>query len=425
MSNPRRYMYLLLIVVAGFIQSETVSAKQTATNQYCAALFQFYNETGTPNMDILQFSLREKLFDQLTRKGELHLIDQATLNDRVIRKDLDILDNLTRPHIMQYIGGLVNADLIIFGSYTVDNGAIVVLTHLVDATQGKQIKSFKISGQMYQIDLIMERIAEQIFEYITIWQQIGGFVKSQNIAHHLGQLVAEAEIADPNIESDRKADTPKILELLTQHNLTNAYLMLYNLRMTTVHAIITECTSWFNQAKGDSSLKKLFGINYFMHAVADLQAGNIDQAKKHFNTTLMFLSDNDSVLCSIAGAYRDMEAYNEATELYTKCIQKNPDNVDAYIGISEVYMAKKEYVLATFFLTQALTNHPEERELYILMAKSYAGNDRLEKAINSLKDGLQRFPDDSEMGRLMIHYYRLLGPSYQPDKQTELPSVSE
>ena len=423
MSNLRRYFYLLIIVIAGLIPAGNVSAKQTATNQYCAALFQFYNETGMTNMDILQFSLREKLYDQLRRQGELHLIDQATLNDRVIRKDLDILDNLTRPHIMQYIGGLVNADLIIFGSYTVDNGAIVVLTHMVDATQGKPIKSFRISGQMYQIDLIMERIAEQIFEYITIWKQIGGFVESQNIAHHLGQLVAEAEIADVRSESGKQSSTPKIYRILSQHNLINAYLTLYNLRLSTVHAAMTECTSWFNDLKGDSSIKKLLGINYFMHAVAALQAGKIDQAKEHFDTTLVFLSDNDSVLCSIAGAYKDMDAYSEATELYTKCIQKNPDNVEAYKGISEVYMAKQEYVLATFFLTQALVKHPEDRELYILMAKSYAGNNRLEKAIGSLKDGLERFPNDNEMGRLMIHYYRLLGPSYQPATQTDLPSA--
>ncbi len=413
----RGYIYMLAIPIffVSVCRANGYTKQQTPAEQYCAALFQYYNETGMPNMDILQFSLREKLFQELKKYGYVHLIDQATLNERVINRDLDILDNLNRPRIMQYIGGLLNADIIIFGTYKLDNGAIVVSTHLVDATEGKPIKNYLLSGQISQIDLIVQRIAEQIVEDIETWKRMGGFAGSQNMAHHLGKLVAEAERSDPQLKTLAKSGKKQnILHVISARKIIQS---LSFAKLRTVSTVFTECGAILRRSPRESVVAEMIGTVYLMHALGALYSNDMQQAKLHFSDTLVFFSDNDSVLCSIADAYSSIKAYTEATEVYTKCIQKNPENINAYKGIANVYIKKQEYVLAGFFLSQALVKSPQDRELYIMLADSYALNNRGQKAVETLKDGLRLFPDDMEMGKLLIHYYRTFMPAHQ---QTDL-----
>lgn len=385
--------------------------------QYSAAVFHYYNETGIDNMDVLQYSLREKLFRQLRSYRNISLIDQITINERILDRDLDIRNNLQRPRIMQYIGGLVNADIIIFGTYTVDQEVIVVSTHLVDATEGKQIRNYKFSGQISQIDTIVQRIASEIINDIGTWKQMGGFTGSENMAHHLGKLVAQADVEVTDSQTVQEQNKMKFAIKSSSiisgiHGLLRAQTYSAGFIMDEILAAMNKMpsASWFGRTAGDL---------YYMQAVAALSKNDVQQAGEHFDAALVFLSDNDAVLCSIAGSYASMAVYPKAIETYTKCIQKNPENIDAYVGIANVYMQKEEYVLAIFFLSQAVVKDPKNRQLYVMLAETYALSNRYEKAISTLQTGLKECPNDQEMSRLLAAYYRHLNPNYPKFNQDE------
>jgi hypothetical protein len=344
------------------------------------------------------------------------MIGQDIIRERVIKKNLDVRENLNKPKIVQYIGGLVNAQMLVIGGYSSSGDEIVITTQIVDATEGKIIRTYRFSGLISNIDGILRRIASDISLDTQTWKKMGGLAINQSVSHRLGTLVADAEKEIESFQKtpDHKKDTPR--------DYVHYLRILLNANLTLTDYTIREIKHIIDRNGNDSYLARFFGLWFLILAHHEKNAGNIVQAEQNFQHASWFLPENEKILLEYADFYKDINNTLKAIEIYMSYIQNFPDNGLGYAKIADLYLNSQSYSLAIFFAARGISKAPQTRELYVILAKAYVLNDRIDKAIATLREGLKMFPDDTEMKQTISSYYTQTGLPY-PQKYRN--SISE
>ncbi len=385
-----RHLFLILI----FLCSEKTCAMES-TIKINVAVFHFINNTDKTDMNVLQYALREKLNQALLQNNRLHLIEHKRIHQVMAKRDLDIKDNLKNPRILQYIGGLVNAEILIFGDFTLDGDSIVILTNVIDATQGKVIKRYRASGSLGYINSLLENIAKNIIQDMPSWQTKNKVPDSDTMAHNLGKIVAQTEVAINDVSVPVKKDShPDYTEYLL-----NAINLKSNLQLF----LVTETNNIISRSAANSELKHIFGWIFFTRFQQYIET-NPDVAFKDLKNAQYFLPDEKRVKHQLAKIYTDRKNYSSAIEIYMELIQSDPDDVSAYIGIGHTYLLQKSYFPSIFFLSQAVKKDPYYRELYILLGEAYERSNQTANAIETMQSGLKIFPEDIGFKKLLAIY---------------------
>ena len=382
---------LLFTAITGFC--ENVSPQKTS---FRVAVFNFHNESGDSKLDVIQYTIREKLHNELEKIAKFQLISPKKINDRILKRELDIRNNLKQPRILQYIGGLVNADILIVGEFTFEKGALTVSTYLIDAVEGRLMRHYRYSGRLGQIDLIVKRVAGEIDSDTTTWSNIGGFTDENTLAHHIGKMVAENEETETK-ETETVLNEPdgRNINVIRSVFKTPHYRLAFKLEC------LNEINNLLNKDIVDSKLKNWIGWIYFRLGDKAYSEDDMEKAFEYWDMTLKLIPKNESIFIRIAKAYAGLKLYNEAIEMYMSCIHINPDNIEAYTGISNIYFEKRAYSLAVFYLGQALERNPASRALYLQLAEAYILSKRYDKAISTLEQGLKIFPGNIQMNDLL------------------------
>lgn len=367
------------------------------------AVFNFINDNQNAHLNILEYSLREKLSKELLRYENFKMVDQKIINERIITKKLDVRESINKPKILQYIGGLVKAEMLVMGDFVSDGNEIVITAQIIDATVGKTIRTYKLSGNLSNVDGILQRMASDIFADIETWKKLGGMTQTTSVAHRLGSLVADAE-EELNSFKPEQPVKPANKIMITPYLQTA-----FEINLTITRIVTQEINAIVSSKEHTSQLRALLGMSYLVLATRAENSLDTQKAKEYFITALWFLPDNPKILLSYAEFYEKFHNYPQAIELYTTYIQKFPDDDSAYYRISKIYLSQEAYTLAIFFSGRGLTKNPNNKELYLILAEAYAKSNRIDKAIATLQLGMKVFPKDLEMGTKLSSYYQMLG----------------
>ena len=385
-----RHIFLILI----FLCSEKTCAIES-TVKINVAVFHFINNTEKTDMNVLQYALREKLNQGLIQNNRLHLIEYKRIYQVMAKRDMDIKDNLKNPRILQYIGGLVNAEILIFGHFTLEGDSIVILTNVIDATQGKVIKRYRASGSLGYINNLVGNITKNIIQDMPSWQTEKQLPEIDSMAHNLGKIVAQTEVGINDISPIVKKDS--------HPDYTGYLLNAINLKSNIQRFLITETNDIISISAKKSALKPIFGWIFFTRFRQHIEV-NPDMALKDLQNAQYFLPNEKKVKHQLAKIYTDKKDYSSAIEIYMELIQTDPDDISAYIGIGHTYLLQKSYFPSIFFLSQAVKKDPYYREIYILLGEAYERSNQTANAIETMQSGLKRFPEDIGLKKLLAIY---------------------
>ena len=388
----KKFVFVILLFITPNIYAGESTFDKTTYN---VAVFNFYNETGNLKLDVVQYTIREKLHNELEKLKKFKLVSPKKINERVLKRNLDIRNNIKQPRILQYIGGLVNSDILVIGEFMFDKELLTVGTYLIDAVEGRLMRHYRYSGRLGQIDIIVKRVVGEIDTDTTTWKNIGGFTNKNTLAHHIGEMVAENEEEDLEVKTVLPAPEPRKINITRLLFKTLKYPLVFKLEC------VNEINNLFNKDLDSSKLKNWVGWVYFRMGDKSYQDGDVDKAFDYWDKTLQLIPKNESIFIRIAQAYKGLKLYNEAIEMYMSCIHINPDNIEAYTGISNIYFEKRSYSLAVFYLGQALERNPGSRKLYLQLAEAYILNKRYDKAISTLEQGLKQFPGNIQMSNML------------------------
>ncbi|MCD6459286.1 tetratricopeptide repeat protein [bacterium] len=363
-----------------------------ARNFYNVSVFNFYNETGDEKFDVLQYSIREKLHNELKKSDKFNLVSPKKINDRILKRNLDIRNNLKQPRILQYIGGLVNSDILIAGEFVFDKDLLTIRTYLIDAVEGRLMRHYRYSGQLQQIDVIIKRVVSEIDSDTDTWRKIGGFTQKNSLAHHIGEMVAQNE--EDQSENNSTYASRKI-------NIPRLFFTTLNYPLNFKLQCIKEINNLLNQNIANSKLKNWIGWVYFWLGEKSYTENDTAKAFKYWDKTLELIPENEFFYMRIARAYTSLKQYDEAKQMYFSCIHINPDNIKAYTEISNIYFEQKIYNLAVFYLGLAIERAPAERNLYLQLAQAYILSKHYDKAVSILEKGLKIFPGNIKMNNML------------------------
>jgi len=400
------------VLLTALLFSVSVTAQDIKTpGKTSVAVFQFLSETKNHAQEVLNYSLREKLAHVLFSSNKFQVIGQNIINDRIIKRNLDIRTNLDNPKIIQYIGGLVEAQMLVISDYAVNGDEIEITTRVVDATEGTIIRAYKMSGKLNNVDAILNRIASQIELDTQTWKDMGKLEDDSSMAHHLGKLVAQTEtVIKPlpgNEKKKREINWKKYLIYLLKPD------------VYTARYCVEEIYHILNRSTEKSVIATYAGRLFFLVGQKYYNMGDNIKSEENFKTAIWFLPKDENILLKLADFYFKKGNSDESVKIYTQCISLYPESVNAYIGIANVFMSQNSYLMAIYFAGQGLTINSEVRELYLQLANAYALSGKFDKAISAIQIGLKKFPDDQELNKVLSYCYTQLGNEFVPQNDNK------
>jgi len=387
--------WLLIFLFLSYPMTNTSAIEPTS--KINVAVFHFVNNTDRMDMNVLQYSLREKLNKNLTQNNHLYLIELQRINRMMEKRDMNVKDNIKNPRILQYIGGLVDAEILISGHFTLDNDSIIILTNVIDAKQGKVIKRYRANGSLGYVNSLVDNIAKNIIQDMPAWQTQTDLPDNASMAHKLGKIVAQTEIGID--------DKPNLSKKTSPPDYEKYILNIIRLKLNIQKFIITEANNIISKDTRNSIFRNILGWIFLARSQQHLTI-NPELALKDLKTAKYFLPYDNSINHLLAKIYTDKQNYSAAIETYMSIIQDNPDDISAYLGIGNTYLLKKSYFPSIFFLAQGIKKDPYRRELYILLAEAYERSNQPANTVSTILSALKIFPDDTDLKKL-LEIYRL------------------
>lgn len=377
----------------------SATAQERSDKPIRIAVFPLLNQSGNAEHAILVYSLREKLSAAFAQNTRFETVDLETINRRVLDKNLSVSNNLSKPRLLQYIGGLLEADIMIWGDFQAYNTELIISATIISSDTGSLIRTYRVTGSFIHIDAAVSRLVQNCAIEITAYSEITDQVSSNNTAHSLGLMVANGEKQEESLPA--KPLFKNIISTYTQkpellYPLINAdtYILSYTLN---------QMSKLLAQTK-DTVIHFVFGMSFMMQALYLYEQDKEIEAEQSFKTALQILPENNIVLCRYADFKYDKNQLTQAIDLYLTCIQYYPDASYSYIQLAQIYLQKQAYASAVYYLQEALKRAPENSSVYSMLAKAYALNHRMDKAIDTLQDGLKKFPEDMELSYLLSAY---------------------
>lgn len=153
---------------------------------------------------------------------------------------------------------------------------------------------------------------------------------------------------------------------------------------------------FYNEAKKELEKAKSLGIaSAGLHsdlAMAYQGLGNQDLAAREYEIAIQkghVVSD----YINLAIIYKEAGKLDAALELYTKALEKNPNNVSLYLNLGDIYLEKEEYGLAIDILNQGLKLNPSMVAMRTNLALAYYHNQDYGQAIEEFRQVIRENPN--------------------------------
>lgn len=396
-----RWLFIIPFILATLEIENTPAASEKIS----VAVLKFFNDSGRSQLDILELTLREKMVNELKRYAELHIIDSAVIMNRITKRNLDLRTSLATASKIQYIGGLVDADALIAGNFIIDGDSIIISTQIYDGKGGQAFRIYRYSGLMSQINLIIEQTAAGLLKEIFAWQQMGGFIDSNSMAHKLGKTVGHAEEEIALAQRIVSGAPPKI-------DIGKAFFdsaeLLFTAKMTALSTISTQINHILRKTAAQSAWAEYYQWLFFIAGEYYYEQNNLERAQELWSYARLYVPNSPLIEYRIALFNLQQQNYAMAVTLYTRLIKRYPDKSTLYAGMANALIGQEDYDTAILFARRGLDISPKNKNLLIVLAHTYVRTNKVEQAVVTLKDGLVHFPNDPDIVKLISAYLKLM-----------------
>ena len=148
--------------------------------------------------------------------------------------------------------------------------------------------------------------------------------------------------------------------------------------------------------KGKNFLAKLLtatilvgGVN-FAPAVVNFDAKNLQ------NVSVAYATSDEAHYMQLANSSMDKQNYNKAIEYFTKVIQINPNNFEAYNGRGLAYLYMQNFNSSVENFTKSIQLNPNSPMAYSNRGISYAQLQKYPQALADFNKAIQLNPNDFE-----------------------------
>ncbi len=112
---------------------------------------------------------------------------------------------------------------------------------------------------------------------------------------------------------------------------------------------------------------------------------------------------------NLARAYLDLGQQEKAIEAYETSIERNPNDIRAYLQLSDLRLKRQEFAKAGLLAQQALTFYPKSYFAWFRVGKAMMGQNKPRQAMEAFRNTRELAPSDSEETKTATYYLRLLG----------------
>jgi tetratricopeptide (TPR) repeat protein len=134
----------------------------------------------------------------------------------------------------------------------------------------------------------------------------------------------------------------------------------------------------------------------------------LENAIKEFKTALAIKPNETDVVVHLARALTANAQYVDSEKLYLSLVDREKDNIAAYLELYRLYMFQNRPDQAEAILKRAIDNNPKKYELLISLAQHYYGRKRRDdvvKVLEALKSHAKDYPQAFEQAGAF--YFRL------------------
>ena len=132
-----------------------------------------------------------------------------------------------------------------------------------------------------------------------------------------------------------------------------------------------------------------------------LQFDQLDDAAKVFGTVMKLKSDCAEAHGCMAMVHQRRKEYPQASDMYVKCLQANPDNLVSLLGLFQTSRRMGSFSKVIHYLELFLEMHPDDTSMLFCLAALYARAGRLGEARQTLVRVVSIDPDKTEAVALL------------------------
>jgi len=132
-----------------------------------------------------------------------------------------------------------------------------------------------------------------------------------------------------------------------------------------------------------------------------LQAGDVDAARAAFEQALQCDDKCADAYGGLAMVFQQQQAYEEAFDMYLRCLELEGDNLVALLGLFQTSCQMGTFAKVIHYLELYLDQHPGDTSVLFCLATLYAREGQLSKARDILLNVLALEPDKTEAGQLL------------------------
>lgn len=140
-----------------------------------------------------------------------------------------------------------------------------------------------------------------------------------------------------------------------------------------------------------------------------IQTGQIDEAERAFQAACRLEPRCAEAYGGLAMIRHQQQRYQDAFEMYLKCLELDSDNLIALLGLFQTSRRMGTFAKIIHYLEVYLDAHPDDTAVLFCLATLYARDGRLNRARETLLSLLRIEPDKAEAVELLQKVRSALG----------------
>ncbi len=148
--------------------------------------------------------------------------------------------------------------------------------------------------------------------------------------------------------------------------------------------------------------------------VVAFQKGSMEDAEIAFRVACRLDRNCARAYAGLAMVNQQREHYNEAFEMYLKCLELENDNMTALLGLFQSSVQMGSFDKVIHYLQVYLDKHPGDTSVMFALSALYMKDERLTESQKMLKDVLVLQPENKDAKNLLEEVNRGLSQHSQP-----------
>jgi len=351
------------------------------------AVMDFENITKEKEHDWIGRGFSEAIIYKLAKIPAFTVVERSRLN--IVLDEWALAQSgIVNAESAVEIGNILQADILIIGSYQVSDDYIVTTARYVDVVTGKVLDTRKADGYLHNIFSIEEVITLGLL--LSLQMKIQGY--DESILSHKKTESVEAfkylQKANQWIEEHMalkdKLNTAK-LDSATKYALLAVSIDPLYADAHNTMGVVFEEMGYFTDAVSEYQTAVLgkdstWYLPYFNMGNVYFKLGFKEKAYDNFKKSTELYPRYAEGYYAMGVMQHNDENFNEAKIHYNSAVKLNPNHTLALINLGEISFIEEKIDEAIIFFQKAIDSDPSYSEVYYKLAIMYALKADLETA---------------------------------------------